>query len=341
MLIYILAWLTFFTAFAAAFFVTNQKSVLRAAAGPFLVVAPAALLGIAVIWMCRFVPLPGFKQPKFFIVHLTLAFVYSITWIAIVYGTEHVINTLMDRSYSIVLPSEQTAHWHFLAGSMIYFTLVSVTYTIDRAAKADVKQRQAEIWLLRAKLNPHFLFNTLHSLLALVRHEPDAAEKSLGQFAELLRYTLRINRDALDDITLAEEWAFTRSYLDLERLRLGDRLCVEADFDESSMDCFVPVFLLQPLVENAIRYAVAPRAAGGTIWINARCENDNLIIEIRDDGTGKESPASHHSSGMGLRITGERLRHYYGRNAQFETRAEPESGFTVTICIPARDEPLS
>ena len=301
------------------------------------VILPAALLGVGAIWMCQYLPLPARHQPIFFLVHGGLALIYPLTWIFVVSGIGNIQTSLARRAWTFTLPPAHILHWHFLAGSMIYVTLVSVTYLIDRTVQAEARRRQAEIWTLRAQLNPHFLFNTLHSLLALVRHDADAAEKALEQFAGLLRYTLRVHRDKLDEVEFSEEWAFTRDYLELERLRLGDRLHLEVNIDSQLMNCLVPAFLLQPIVENAIRYAVAPRASGGTIRIQARHEAEGLEIIVSDDGPGA-LPEALQSSGVGLQVVRERLASFYGKDAHFAIATEPGQGFAVTMRIPLRDE---
>ena len=202
------------------------------------------------------------------------------------------------------------------------------------AAKAEALRAEAELAALRAQLNPHFLFNTLHSLLALVRHDPDHAEEALEQFGDLLRYTLRIQQDTVDEVALAEEWAFVENYLELERLRLGERLRLEAEIEPAALDYQVPVFSIQPLVENAIGHAVAPRAAGGTVRISARVVGEELHVEVADDGPGADLDEVARGNGVGLRIVRQRLQALSRGRARFDVETGNGRGFTVRLAVP-------
>jgi sensor histidine kinase YesM len=282
-------------------------------------------------------PLPTNKSLRFLGAHILLAIIYPSLWIITVVVIASIIALAQQGHWIFSLPPDHITHWHFFAGSMIYFALASVTYTIDGVARSEARRRQAEIWMLRARLNPHFLFNTLHSLLALVRYDPDAADSALEQFAGMFRYALRVNQNSLEEVTLLEEWNFTRDYLALERLRLGERLRLETNISEQALTCLIPAFLLQPLVENAIRYAVAPRAEGGTIWVYASCEAHYLTVTVKDDGPGTTSPEALTSSGVGLQVAREQLAAYYGGSAKIEIAKDLSKGFAVTASIPIRE----
>jgi sensor histidine kinase YesM len=197
---------------------------------------------------------------------------------------------------------------------------------------------QAELKALRAQVNPHFLFNTLHSLLILVRRDPRAAEDALEQFGDLMRYALRVQQGAGDEVLLAEEWTFTQDYLALEKLRLGDRLRLHTDIDEAALSHAVPSFSLQPLLENAIGHAIAPRASGGNLWIRAVVDTGRLSLEVRDDGPGADAAAIEASSGTGLRLLRRRLAALYGDGAALTTRID-DGGFTVTLELPGSITP--
>jgi len=278
-------------------------------------------------------PYPPRRLGLFLLAHTLLAAAYPVLWIALVAAPRIVQTSIAQGSLSISLPPEHVAHWHLATGAILYVTLVIVTYTIDRAKRAESRLRESELAALRAQLQPHFLFNTMHSLLALVRSEAAAAAPALEQFTDLLRYTLSAHRLS-DQVRFEEEWAFTERYLDLERLRLGDRLRVELDIDEEAHECLVPAFVLQPLVENAVRCAVAPRAEGGTIRIRARCIDDELALEVGDDGPGSSQPQpSSGAFGLGLRAARERVTSRYGARARFDV-ASVDEGFLVSIRLP-------
>jgi sensor histidine kinase YesM len=203
------------------------------------------------------------------------------------------------------------------------------------AARSDALRARAELHALRAQLDPHFLFNTLHSLMALVRSDARAAEEAVERFGDLLRYVLDVNRDRRDEAPLAEEWAFVRSYLALEQLRLGARLRVIEHVDPDVLDAVVPTFALQPLVENAIHHAIAPHARGGTLTIEARAEGDDrMVMAVSDDGPGTTREHALTATGVGLRVLRQRLEVLYGGEARLEITTSPGQGFTAAISLP-------
>lgn len=153
-----------------------------------------------------------------------------------------------------------------------------------------------------------------------------------------MRYGLRVQRGADDEVSLAEEWAFARDYLALEKLRLGDRLQVHADIDDGALARSVPAFSLQPLVENSIRHAIAPRARGGHVWIRAAVEHGRVVLEMRDDGPGASDDALEPSDGTGLRLLRRRLDALYGDGATLGTGTGTD-GFSVTLELPAAEGP--
>jgi LytS/YehU family sensor histidine kinase len=188
---------------------------------------------------------------------------------------------------------------------------------------------------MRSQLNPHFILNTFHALVGLVRRDPAVAEAALEQLGDLLRYSLRIQREGLDEVTLRDEWAFVQSYLDLERLRLEDRLRVTFEAAPETLDCIVPSFALQTLVENSIRHAIAPRAAGGRLAITARQAKDRLIVRVEDNGPGEAPPPPGENHGVGLRLLRERLAALYGERARLDLETAP-GGVAAVLDLPAR-----
>jgi LytS/YehU family sensor histidine kinase len=195
---------------------------------------------------------------------------------------------------------------------------------------------EARLRALRAQLNPHFLFNTLQSLLALVRTDADTAERALERFGDLLRYALRIQRDGTDEVPLSQEWAFVEDYLALEKLRLDDRLRLRLDKDAEALSCRVPAFCLQTLVENAIRHAVAPHSAGARVTVAAARRDGRLHLSVEDDGPGADLARSPQDSGLGLSIVRRRLASLYGTDAAVVVDTSPGCGFRVRIDMPAR-----
>ena len=242
-------------------------------------------------------------------------------------------------------------------GLMIYATLASVAYVLQvtanlrdeerrakemelRAARAEALQMQTELTALRAKLNPHFLFNTLHTLMALVRDNHPEAEAAIERFSAMLRYVLRWETGAgpmefaSGDTPFEDEWRFAQDYLALERLRLGDRLEVITKIDPAAFDTRLPQFSLQPLIENAIKHSVSPRARGGRICIAASMSNADLIVEVSDDGAGAVSAEVENSRGLGLRLIHKTLTTLYEGRAKFAVETSPDKGFSVRLTIP-------
>lgn len=191
---------------------------------------------------------------------------------------------------------------------------------------------RAELRALRAQVNPHFLFNTLNSIAALISEDPQAAEDVVTRLADVFRYALTSTE--AETVRLGDELAFVRSYLAIEQVRLAERLRIEEHIAPGLEDTFVPPLLLQPLVENAVRYAVAPRTHGGTITLTARREADSLVLVVADDGPGFTPGVAPQGHGVGLESVRERLR-LAGAGHDLALETAPGQGTRVTITLPA------
>jgi hypothetical protein len=207
--------------------------------------------------------------------------------------------------------------------------------------EADRLRTRAEMEALRGRLNPHFLFNSLHSITALVRDDPAQAEDALLQFAALLRRVLEVKRASIDDVALADEMVFVDDYLAIERLRLGDRLRVDRHISPAALGCWLPAFSVQPLVENALRHAIAPRREGGRVSVRAEVSGNQLQVEVGDDGPGADTSAVALSSGIGLNVIRRRLDLRHGANAVLEVLTSPGAGFKVRFSLPVEAGPLT
>jgi two-component system LytT family sensor kinase len=235
--------------------------------------------------------------------------------------------------------------WQFLSGLFLYGVIAAISHAVltnrklnaerQAAARAEASRARAELGALRAQMNPHFLFNTLHSISALVRSDPIAAEHAIERLASLLRDVLDANRVGEDQTTLASELSFVRMQLDLERLRFGDRLRVSESIDPDALDCLVPRFTLQPLVENALRHGIGPRVGGGSIAIEARLDGDELEMVVRDDGVGAGSLSEPGAGGLGLRSIRQRLAAHHNGRALVAVESGEGKGFAVRITMPA------
>jgi sensor histidine kinase YesM len=208
-------------------------------------------------------------------------------------------------------------------------------FAVEREAQERrAAEHQAAVARLRAvtaQMNPHFLFNALHSLSALVRRDPRASEDVLERLGGLLRYGLDHGEHP---VTLAEEWAFADNYVSLEKVRLGDRLTLIADIDPSAVGHTVPPFVLQPLVENAVRHGIDRSAEGGRIEVSARVEGDELRVRVWDSGRGADPEQLAQSKGVGLRGVRAQLQTHFGSRASLTSERPAGGGFAVSIAVP-------
>ena len=212
-------------------------------------------------------------------------------------------------------------------------------YLIETRERVRTQEQLAEAQLhsLRLQLQPHFLFNTLNTITALIATEPAAAERMVSGLSELLRASLRLADE--QEVPLARELDHLRLYVDIQQTRFGDRLDVAMEVDPEARGALVPSLLLQPLVENAIRHGISPRAAGGRIRVRAARQADELQLEVKDDGVGAATQGGALArEGVGLTNTRERLRRLHGGRHRFAYESRPGSGFAVRIALPFRTE---
>ena len=195
---------------------------------------------------------------------------------------------------------------------------------------------RSELAALRNKLNPHFLFNTLHSIIALTRKDAMAAEAALLKFSDMLRYVLETEKSGVDMVRLEDELQFVRDYLDLEQLRLGNRLRVDWHIDDNAKSHLVPALSVQPLVENSVKHAFNPRVQKGVLTISAKvnAQSNQLLIGVSDDGPGCDLAAVGQSKGLGVRTVERRLKLEYRDRATFDIATAPRAGFRVQMMIP-------
>jgi len=204
-----------------------------------------------------------------------------------------------------------------------------------RASLLEARLATARLQLLQMQLHPHFLFNTLHAISELVHEDPETADRMITGLSELLREAL-IAGDR-QQVPLRRELELVRRYLDIQQARFGDRLQVDIDVDETVMDALVPHFVLQPLVENAIRHGIGASSDAGRVRIRAHADHDTLRIDVQDDGAGLKEPRA--SEGIGLGNTRERLHALYGPGGRMQVRDDPRGGAIVTVTIPLHAAP--
>ena len=208
-----------------------------------------------------------------------------------------------------------------------------------RASQLEARLAQAQLEVLKMQLQPHFLFNTLHTISALLHRDPEAADRMITLLSDLLRQSLRSG--SATAVPLREELDLLEKYLEIERTRFRDRLTVRMDVDPETLESPVPNLILQPLVENAIRHGIARRTGAGLIEISAHREDGTLVLAVRDDGPGLAMgpEVSVRRTGVGLANTEARLRQTYGVQQAFELRNRPEGGLEVALRIPLAPYP--
>jgi sensor histidine kinase YesM len=222
--------------------------------------------------------------------------------------------------------------------SALYFGInfyLVVEQQADQMQALESQASSAQLAMLRYQLNPHFLFNTLNSISTLVLlKQTERANIMLSRLSSFLRYTL-VNEPTAH-VTLAQEVETLKLYLEIEKMRFDERLRPHFDIDPRVSKARLPSLLLQPLVENAIKYAVTPQEEGADITVTARLAGDRVQISVSDTGPGlieaKSRPTL--STGVGLANIKERLAQAFGADHQFETRSNPEKGFSVEIEFP-------
>ena len=205
----------------------------------------------------------------------------------------------------------------------------------ERLLRAESELREARLLALRYQLNPHFLFNSLNAVSTLVLDgNAPAATRMLAQIGDLLRTSL--DSEVTAEVTLSQELAFTEGYLAIEQTRLGERLRIDIAVPLETRDALVPNMLLQPLVENAVRYGVAPLIEGGWIAIKSAVDADRLRIVIGNSGRRGEGEQKKNGNGIGLGNTAERLKTLYGVNFEFSLGWPEAGGCEVVLELPLR-----
>ena len=211
----------------------------------------------------------------------------------------------------------------------------SFSRATEEREQLEARLARAQLQSLRLQLHPHFLFNTLNTINALIGTDRRAAERVISGLSELLRMSLSSASE--QEVTLARELELLAHYIEIQQIRFQDRLKVRFQIDPDARSALVPNLVLQPLVENAIRHGIAPRAAPGHVTVSARRRGERLELSVVDDGVG-EAASHDHRDGVGLGNTRARLLSLYGSDQHFEAGSPPSGGFAVAIEIPYRTD---
>lgn len=258
----------------------------------------------------------------FAVAHLNI-FVRGLPWIGY-------------RVNARTMQSMFTARFH--ADFLTCVVLIGVRHAIEyyqryrirelKASQLEARLAQAQLEVLKMQLQPHFLFNTLHAISALMYRDVESADRMVTRLSDFLR--LAIDSTGVQEVTLKREMEFLDKYLEIEQVRFGERLVVHREIHPATLDLLVPNLVLQPLVENAVRHGIAPRASGGRIDVSARVDGRVLTVEVQDDGPG---PSGEIREGVGLSNTRARLEQLYGTAARLDLGAGPHGGFLARLTI--------
>jgi signal transduction histidine kinase len=334
------AWLPFFAIWVLYAMVYAHYRLSPAVVTSLISMGSASLLGIAAWHVCQRWPWPLQLDLKFYLLHIFFASAYSIFWSIATSALE----SLRRGTNPLDFWRAPFLGWQLLMGVWLYGLFAGVSYAVQTrnrlheketlAARAEALAAEARLDAIRSRLNPHFLFNALHTLAALVKFQPTIAENAIERLGDMLRYTLK--EDGRELVELAEEYEFTRQYIAFEQLRYEERLKVNLQIDPESFHFDVPPFSMQTLAENAVHHAISVRPQGGSIWIRCTCHNGKLSISVRDDGPGiAADPGQSHQ--FGLRSLRERLQAAYGPSAELTVK-DGGAGFEACFVVPSSSE---
>ncbi len=304
----------------------------------FILTALGFLISSVLGWIYRRVPR---RQPERILVLVTAASLIS----AFIWAySGNLIYSYIDpvrwdgASFGMYLVGILNAGFILLCWSAGYFSFRYYQLTHEqRLTMVELKQhaQQTQLQMLRYQLNPHFMFNTLTSISALIRdRQNEAADEMVERLGDLLRQSLRSN--PIDMVSLREELATLDMYLQLEKVRFQERLKFTHEYDDESMEVLVPGFLLQPLVENSIKHAIAVNEQGGSIHLAAKVKDGRLLIRLEDSGSGDgQAIDGHNNSGVGLKNVQQRLVGIYQADYSFDVGVGEAGGYVVSINLPA------
>lgn len=300
--------------------------VVNAALSGLRAISAAAVLGLVVRRLTLRVAWPHPFRVGFLAVHLVASLLFSVSWVASIAAMESLLaGRLVLVAPAGVMPFVTLGVW-------LYVMVAGVSYATQasqRAALAEAMSARAQLAALRSQLQPHFLFNALHTVVQLIPQRPREAAQAAEQLAALLRMSLDDDRDV---ITVAEELDFVDRYLELERLRFGDRLQVRVDVPTAAREAAVPSFVLQTLVENAVRHGAMPNMEPTEVRLSASRHDGILRLTVSDTGVGTVSAAR--GAGSGLRRLQVRLRVLYGDAGRLLASPNDPQGFTATVEVP-------
>ncbi len=310
---------------------------------------PWVFLTLGILWGARHWNLERVGVKRWILGHVGIWGLVALAYFTVYAGLLNGQTSLMDGStltFGGVFKKLVIYSSHVTL--VIYWVIVLAQQSWSYYQRSRERERQAaalatelvrtRLEVLRMQLNPHFLFNTLHTISALIHENPDDADRIVARLSELLRVSLE--QSDSQEVPLRQELAFLERYLQIEQTRFQDRLDVEMEIESGLDDVLVPSLILQPLVENAIRHGIEPREDAGRVRIAARRLNGMLELKVSDNGPGlPEAEVAPNREGVGLSNTRSRLAHLYGVQHQFELTPASGGGLEARLLIPCRSEP--
>jgi two-component system, LytTR family, sensor kinase len=303
-----------------------------------------AALSPFVVLLVRRLPIEA-RPALRFAIHLAASLIFSFVHVCIQFTLFSFIAGTHNLFFNGFREALEEALNNYPFGVVAYWVVVAIVYASSyyerygqeqiRASQLQAELAEAQLSALRMQLQPHFLFNALHSLNDLVITEPRAATRMIARLGDFLRMTL--HSTGVQRVPLKRELEFLDAYLEIERIRFPDRLTVSVKANPAVLNAEVPNLLLQPLVENAVRHGFSSQVGAGRIEVTADARGEVLRIAVRDHGPGiQDRKSSFQRRGMGLAITQERLRHAYGGNCFFTVGNHAEGGALVICELPLR-----
>jgi signal transduction histidine kinase len=304
------------------------------------------LLSVGIYWVNRALPVPRDALFKRLLFHVPLSLAFTVAYTYLNYGFTQALDAPIDANWVGETVLATLSRVTYRLGTFVYWAIVAMCVALEY--QSDSKDRElrnvqlerllseARLATLRTQLDPHFLFNTLNAISAYVESRPREARSMLEQLGDMLRMSLESADD--QEIPLERELAFSDRYVQLQLVRLGDRLDVVVDVGPEVLGAAVPTFILQPLIENAIRHGVSKLTGPGRIALRAVRDGDTLRLSVSDNGPGlPEDWRMERHLGIGLTNTQARLRHLYGEQQdRLRVGPAPGGGALVEIALPFR-----
>jgi signal transduction histidine kinase len=313
---------------------TPSASVLRNALAN---TAAAVMLAPPVWWLSRRLPWAQSHRWWFLPSHVLGAALFTWAWYVTIAYALGLASWTSGGAFRPSFLQGAALHWEAMTAVVLYCAIAAGCYVTRAAQDADdarALQHQAEMRALRAQLDPHLLFNTLHTLLELVRSGDARAEEAIDRFARVARYVSQGRPPDRDLVSLGEEWGMCVDYAALEMLRLGPRLTCRFEIDDGVEQTRLPALTVQPLLENAIRHGIAARPGPGVIEVTAVRRGGTIHLEVCDDGLGAAATTS--GAGTGLDLVRRRLLTHFGAAASFDAGPRHDgTGWRVAAAFPA------